>query len=169
MDDTHADRASKANTAPQTSTIPTAAVEGEAASQTAENLNSEGQLTARSGRSRLEVCLFFRNDSQMELEIFTERLRLTPFVADDLDLALEMWTDPDVVKYICDVMTEAEIRQEMPNSTKRGGNGGIGLWCVAYRRTGENLGDSYLLPLPIDLDDTDFSLVVMGQMPDAEI
>ena len=63
----------------------------------------------------------------MELEIFTERLRLTPFVADDIDLALEMWTDPDVVKYICDVMTEAEIRQEMPNSTKRGGNGGIGL------------------------------------------
>ena len=105
----------------------------------------------------------------MELEIFTERLRLTPFVADDIDLALEMWTDPDVVKYICDVMTEAEIRQEMPNSTKRGGNGGIGLWCVADRRTGEKLGDSYLLPLPIDLDDTDFSLVVMGQMPDAEI
>ena len=62
----------------------------------------------------------------MELEIFTERLRLTPFVADDIDLALEMWTDPDVVKYICDVMTEAEIRQEMPNSTKRGGNGGMG-------------------------------------------
>jgi ribosomal-protein-alanine N-acetyltransferase len=105
----------------------------------------------------------------MELEIFTERLRLIPFVADDIDLALEMWTDPDVVKYICDVMTEAEIRQEMPNSTKRGGNGGIGLWCVADRRTGEKLGDSYLLPLPIDLDDTDFSLVVMGQMPDAEI
>ena len=105
----------------------------------------------------------------MELEIFTERLRLTPFVADDLDLALEMWTDPDVVKYICDVMTEAEIRQEMPNSTKRGGDGGIGLWCVADRMTGEKLGDSFLLPLPIDLDDTDFSLVVMGQMPDAEI
>ena len=105
----------------------------------------------------------------MNLELHTERLLLTPFVADDVDLALEMWTDPEVVKYVCDVMTEAEIRQEMPDSTKRGGNGGIGIWCVADRRTGEKLGDSYLLPLPIDKDDTDFSLVVMGQMPDAEI
>jgi ribosomal-protein-alanine N-acetyltransferase len=105
----------------------------------------------------------------MKLELHTERLRFTPFVADDLDLALEMWTDPEVVKYICDPMTEAEIHQEMPNSIKRGGNGGIGIWCIADRRTGEKLGDAYLLPLPIDEDDTDFSLVVMGQMPDAEI
>lgn len=105
----------------------------------------------------------------MELELFTERLRLTPFAADDVDLALEMWTDPEVVKYICDVMTEAEIHQDMSNSVRRGGNGGIGLWCVSDRTTGEKLGDAYLLPLPIDKDDTDFSLVVMGQMPDAEI
>ncbi len=105
----------------------------------------------------------------MALELFTERLRLTPLVADDVDIALEMYTDPDVVKYVCDVMTEAEIRQEMPDSIKRGGNGGIGIWCISDRKTGEKLGDSYLLPLPVDEDDTDFSLVVMGQMPDAEI
>ncbi len=105
----------------------------------------------------------------MELEIFTERLRLTALVADDVDLALEMFTDPEVVKYVCDVMTEAEICQEMTNSTKRGGNGGIGIWCIADRRTGEKLGDTYLLPMSIDMNDTDFSLVVMGQMPDADI
>ena len=105
----------------------------------------------------------------MELELFTERLRITPIVADDLDIALDLWTDPEVVKYICDVPTEAEIRQEMPDATKRGGNGGIGIWCMADRRSGEKLGSAYLLPLPIDKDDTDFSLVVMGQMPDAEI
>ena len=67
----------------------------------------------------------------MKLELHTERLWFTPFVADDFDLALEMWTDPEVVKYVCDVMTEAEIRQEMSNSAKRGGNGGIGIWCIA--------------------------------------
>ncbi len=105
----------------------------------------------------------------MELELFTGRLRLTPFSDDDLDLALEMWTDPEVVKYVCEPMTEAEIRQDMSNVTKRGGNGGIGLWCIADRKTGEKLGDTYLLPMPIDQDDTDFSLVVMGQMPDADI
>jgi ribosomal-protein-alanine N-acetyltransferase len=105
----------------------------------------------------------------MKLEIFTERLRLTPLVADDVDLALALWTDPDVIKYVCDPMTEAEIRQEMPDSIKRGGNGGIGIWCIADRKSGEKLGSTYLLPMPIDTDDTDFSLVVMGQMPDAEI
>jgi len=105
----------------------------------------------------------------MKLELHTERLLLTPFALTDLDLALEMWTDPEVAKYVGGVMTEAEIRQQMSDVTKRGGNGGIGLWCIADRRTGEKLGDSFLLPLPIDEEDTDFSLVVMGQMPDAEI
>ncbi len=105
----------------------------------------------------------------MKLELHTERLLLSPFAPTDLDVALEMFTDPEVVKYVCDVMTEAEIHQEMSNSIKRGGNGSIGIWCIADRRTGEKLGDAYLLPMPIDKDDTDFSLVVMGQMPDAEI
>ena len=105
----------------------------------------------------------------MELELFTERLHLTPYVADDLDIALELFTDPEVLKFVCDALTEEEVRQEMPDAIKRGGNGGIGIWCVKDRRTGEKLGDSYLLPMPVDEDDTDFSLVVMGQMPDADI
>jgi ribosomal-protein-alanine N-acetyltransferase len=105
----------------------------------------------------------------MKLELHTERLRLTPLEPADLDIALQMYTDPEVLKYVCDVMTEVEIREEMPNSIRRGGNGGIGIWCIADRRTGEKLGDTYLLPMPIDEDDTDFSLVVMGQMPDADI
>ena len=57
----------------------------------------------------------------MELELFSERLRITPLVADDLDIALELWTDPEVVKYICDVPTEAEIRREMPDSLRSAG------------------------------------------------
>jgi len=105
----------------------------------------------------------------MDLELFTDRLRLNPLVDDDLDLAVEMYTDPEVVKYVCDAMTEDEVRQEMPDSVKRGGNGGIGIWCISDRKTGEKLGDTYLLPMPIDEEDTDFSLVVMGQMPDADI
>ena len=105
----------------------------------------------------------------MKLELHTKRLRLTPLEPADLDIALQMFTDPEVLKYVCDVMTEVEIREEMPNSIRRGGNGGIGIWCIADRRTGEKLGDTYLLPMPIDEDDTDFSLVVMGQMPDADI
>lgn len=105
----------------------------------------------------------------MELHLFTERLRVTPFAADDLDITSEMFTDPEVVKYAGGVVTAAKIRQEMPNWTKRGGNGGIGIWCIADRRTGEKFGSVALLPMPIDEDDTDYSLVVTGQMPDADI
>jgi len=105
----------------------------------------------------------------MKLVLNTERLLLTPLASTDLDFALELWTDPEVVEYVCDAVTAAEIRQEMSDATKRGGNGGIGIWCIADRRTREKLGETYLLPLPIDETDTDFSLVVMGQMPDAEI
>jgi len=105
----------------------------------------------------------------MELELITKRLRLTPLAADDVDISLEMFTDAEVLKYVCDPLTETEIRQEMSTWTRRGGNGGIGIWCIADRTTGEKLGDTYLLPMPIDEDDTDFSLVVMGQMPDADI
>ena len=105
----------------------------------------------------------------MELELFTERLRVNPYVDDDIDIALELYTDPEVVKYVCEALTEAEVRAEMPDSIKRGANGGIGIWCISDRETGQKLGDTYLLPMPIDEDDTDFSLVVMGQMPDADI
>ena len=105
----------------------------------------------------------------MKLVLHTERLLLTPLAPTDLDIALEMWTDPEVVEYVCDPMDKDTISEEMPIWTKRGGNGGIGIWCIADRWTGEKLGSAYLLPMPIDKDDTDFSLIVMGQMPDAEI
>lgn len=105
----------------------------------------------------------------MNLEIQTERLLLSPLTLTDTDLCLELWTDPEVVEFICELPTAALIREEMPDAIKRGGNGGIGIWCISDRRSGEKLGETYLLPLPVDEEDTDFSLVVMGQMPDAEI
>lgn len=80
-----------------------------------------------------------------------------------------MWTDPDVVRYICDVPTEVEVRQEMPYAIKRGGNGCIGEWCIADRKTGDKLGSTYLLPMPTEEDDIDYDLIVMGQMPDTDI
>jgi hypothetical protein len=59
----------------------------------------------------------------MKLELHTERVLLTPLAMTDLDIALELWTDPEVVEYICEVPTESEIRHEMPDAIKRGGNG----------------------------------------------
>jgi ribosomal-protein-alanine N-acetyltransferase len=105
----------------------------------------------------------------MKLDIYTERLLLTPFALTNFDFSLKLWTDPQVAKYIGEVPTEAEHRKEMPDAIKRGGNGGIGIWCISDLKTGENLGEAYLLPRPVDQEDNDFSLVVMGQMPDADI
>lgn len=105
----------------------------------------------------------------LKLEFHTERLTLSPLADSDLDVALEMFTDPNVVKYVCDLMTEEEIHQEMANWTKRGGNGCIGIWCISNRESGEKLGSALLLPMPVEEDDTDYSLVVMGEMPDADI
>lgn len=111
----------------------------------------------------------YYNESAMNLELHTWRLLLTPLSETDLDITLELWTDPDVVKFICDPESEDTIRKEFPVRIRRGGNGVIGEWRIADLATGEKLGTAYLLPLPVDEDDTDFSLVVMGQMPDADI
>jgi ribosomal-protein-alanine N-acetyltransferase len=111
----------------------------------------------------------FGDDLRMTLNLITKRLRLRPMVDADLDLNIEMFTDPEVVEFVCDLMTEDEIRAEMSNWTKRGGNGCIGIWCIADRHSNEKYGSVFLLPMPVDEGDTDYSLVVPNRMPDAEI
>ena len=105
----------------------------------------------------------------MNLELLSDRLRLTPLSWRDFDVALEMFTEPEVVRYVCDLMNEESIRTEMSNWVKRGGDGCIGIWNVSVRETGEKLGSSFLLPMPIEEDDIDYSLVVPGEMPDGDI
>jgi len=105
----------------------------------------------------------------MNLKLSSERLALRPFQPDDLDLCLEMFTDPEVVKYADGIMSESAIRKEMLNWAKRGGNGCIGIWCITDRLSGEKFGSVALLPIPIEEDDTDFDLVVPGKMPDGDI
>ena len=105
----------------------------------------------------------------MKLELHTERLLLTPLAPTDLDVALEMWTDPEVVEYVCDLMDRDTISKEMSHWIKRGGNGCIGIWCISDRETGEKYGSAILLPMPIEEDDTDYSLVVPDQMPDGDV
>jgi ribosomal-protein-alanine N-acetyltransferase len=105
----------------------------------------------------------------MKLELLTDRLRLTPLVDADIDISIALWSDPEVVKFICDAATEDELRAEMPDSTKRGGNGCIGIWCVVDQMSGEKIGSAYILPMPVEEDDVDYSLVVPGQIPDGDI
>ena len=87
----------------------------------------------------------------------------------DQDLAIEIFTDPEVVKYVCDVMTPETIAQELPWQVKRGAGGRLGIWVLTRKDTGAQLGSAVLLPLPIDLDDTDWSLLEPETYPDADI
>lgn len=104
-----------------------------------------------------------------ELVLETERLRLRPVTLDDVDLAQELFTDPDVMKFVADVTPEEDLLEETRKASQRGAGGRIGVWCVTDRHTGEKIGTAVLLPVPIDCDDTDWSLVVQDAYPDAEI
>ena len=73
------------------------------------------------------------------------------------------------MKFIGEVATEQQLIDEMPLVVRRAGDGCIGIWCITSRETGERLGDVFLLPLPIDKDDTDWDLMVGTGIPDCEI
>jgi len=105
----------------------------------------------------------------MNLVLHSERLTLAPLDAADVDLAIDMFTDPDVLKFAGGVVEEDEIRRSMSNWIARGGNGCIGIWCISNLRSGEKFGSAALLPMPVEEDDTDFSLVIPGQMPNGDV
>ena len=105
----------------------------------------------------------------MDLVLKSERLTLIPFEASDLDIAIELFTSPEVRRYAGAVMEPGAVRDAMPDWIRRGGDGCIGVWCITETGSGEKLGSGALLPMPIEDDETDWSLVVPGQMPDAEV
>jgi len=105
----------------------------------------------------------------MELILLTERLRMSPFQESDTDIAIDLFTNPEVLKFAGEVMPVDEIHLEMCNWTRRGAGGRLGIWCVTSRASGEKLGTGALLPMPIEEDDTDWNLLVPDQMPDADI
>lgn len=103
------------------------------------------------------------------LVLKTDRLVLRPLRLDDLDLAIALFSNPDVVKYVCDVSSPEDIRDHLPVEVKRAAGGRIGIWTATRKDTGTQIGSCVLLPLPIETDDTDWSLMVEDCYPDAEI
>ena len=105
----------------------------------------------------------------MNLTLHTQRLVLTPFDGSDVDFSIELFTDAEVRRYAGGPMTEDQILAEIPNWSKRGGNGCIGIWYISHRDSGEKLGTVALLPMPVDEKHTDFNQVVPGRMPEGDI
>jgi RimJ/RimL family protein N-acetyltransferase len=107
--------------------------------------------------------------SGVNLELETDRLLLRPLTRGDWDMALETFMDPEVMKFVADVSSEEALAAEMKAAIRRGAGGRIGVWCVLQRETGEKLGTAILLPLPIEEDDTDWSLLQEDRYPNADI
>ena len=106
----------------------------------------------------------------MRLEFESERLAYRPLNMDDLDIMIDLWTDPEVIRYIAEsTETPEELAADMPNIIGRAGDGCIGIWCVIDRVSGEKLGTAVLTPLPVEMTDTDFSLLKGGPIPDGDI
>lgn len=125
--------------------------------------------SANTSRLSLVIRTGLFDHAAMNLNLHSKRLTLAPFTRGDLDLSVEMFTDPAVVRYAGKVMSEPEIKEKASNWTRRGGDGCIGIWTVSDRMTGEKYGSAALLPMPIEEDDTDYSLVVPGQMPTDDV
>ncbi len=105
----------------------------------------------------------------MILELYTERLYLRPYQPCDVDLDIEMGTDSEVTKYMGGVETEEQIVAWTANFTRRCGGGSIGVWTVLDQLAGEKLGVTFLTPLPIDAEDTEWELIQGDGFPDGDI
>lgn len=108
-------------------------------------------------------------DNDMNLVLDSERLLLRPHRKTDLDIEIEISTDPEVMKFVGDVETEDQVARNMPKYVRRCAGGCIGFWSVIERSTEDKLGIAVLLPLPIEEDDTNWDLVVGDELPDGEI
>ena len=106
----------------------------------------------------------------MKLVFESKRLLFRPLAESDLDLSIKQWTDPDVVRYAARrVYTASELAAEMPIVVRRCAGGCVGIWCLIDKASGEKLGTAILLPLPVELDDTDWDLVVGDEIPEGDI
>lgn len=100
------------------------------------------------------------------LVLETERLRLTPFTTADIDIATEVLCDPRVMHYVSEAPeTPKSVAVHMNKAIQRGAGGRIGIWAITCKDTGRKIGDGVLLPVPIEQDDTDWSLVVPEAYP----
>ena len=106
----------------------------------------------------------------MNLVFESDRLHFRPLEESDLDLMVEQWTDRDVAKYVGGkTYRKEELISEMPIVTRRCAGGCIGIWCLIDKATREKIGYVNLLPMPVDLDDTDWDLVTGDKIPDGDI
>lgn len=104
-----------------------------------------------------------------ELVLETERLYLRPFTLEDTDIAIALWCDPEVMRFVGDVDEPHDVRAIMPTVIRRGAGGRIGTWVICRKETEEKLGEVFFWPIPIEQEDIDWSQVVPDAYPRDDI
>lgn len=103
------------------------------------------------------------------LELISERLVLRPLSMDDVELMRALWSDPEVMRYIGDMSKPEEVEADVAKYVARGAGGRIGMWSVALREGGAKIGYTVLLPMPIEVEDTDMTQIVAQAYPRDDI
>jgi [ribosomal protein S5]-alanine N-acetyltransferase len=75
-------------------------------------------------------------------EIHTSRLKLCPYVREDLDDLHRIFIDPQVRKYLCDdkIMPREWVATEIENNAKCFEQHGFGQWSIFLKETSELIG-----------------------------
>ncbi|MEO0328358.1 MAG: GNAT family N-acetyltransferase [Pseudomonadota bacterium] len=105
----------------------------------------------------------------MKLEFNSTRLSFSPLSIDDLDMAIDLWTDPEIAKYVGGHRSEEHIREEHPLAMRRCAGGCIGIWTLTTKAENQKIGTAILLPMPVEEDDTNWDLVIGDDVPDGDI
>ncbi len=107
--------------------------------------------------------------NSINLSFNSVRLQFSPLSDDDLQLGLELWTDPEITKFVGGPRTIEELTQDHHKYIRRCAGGAIGVWTLTPLGSDDQIGTCILLPMPIEEDDTDWDLVVGDGLPDAPI
>ena len=103
------------------------------------------------------------------LQLSSARLFLRPLRENDVDLVLELFTDPGIMEYAGGPVGSDKIRTEMAASVQRGADEAIGVWSICKAQPKEPIGTIVLLPLPVEAEDTEWELVRTGETPEGDI
>ncbi|WP_270180908.1 GNAT family N-acetyltransferase [Alkalihalobacillus sp. CinArs1] len=80
----------------------------------------------------------------------TDRLVLREMYREDVDHLLEMFQDPEVMKYYSGLKNREETRKWIEWTRENYGKYGVGLWIVEGKSTGEFLGQCGLVLQKVD-------------------
>ena len=100
------------------------------------------------------------------LVLRTPRLTLRPLAPEDEDIQRALLTNPEVVRYVTDPLTPAQVARRMVQAVRRGAGGRIGAWTVTVTATGEKIGDGVLTPVPFDEKETPWNQVHADAWPE---